>query len=161
MKHHDAPWRTMKPHEAPWRTQKKSTGGPKSGAPGPPWPSQNNQPSCLIPKSDRKRGREEGESAVCGGGGGGARAARARCVHANARGAHARVVELERDPERDEDRQHTTPEQCMSPQQPHRLYRGGADKYRSVHRSRDHQPPLLASAARRPKPPPPPSLTNE
>ena len=25
------------------------------------------------------------------------------------------VVELERDPERDEDRQHTTPEQCMSP----------------------------------------------
>ena len=36
-------------------------------------------------------------------------------MHANAWGAHARVIELERDPERDEDRQHTTPEQCMSP----------------------------------------------
>ena len=83
---------------------------------------KNNQP-CLIPKtptshgsnacnkSDRERGREEGESAVRGGG---ARAARTWCVHANARDAHARVVELE-SPERDEDRQHTTLEQCMSP----------------------------------------------
>ena len=87
--------------------------------------SKNNHP-CLIPKtptshgpnaenkSDRERGREERESAVCGGGGGGARAARARCVHANARDAHARVVELE-SLERDEDRQHTTLEQCISP----------------------------------------------
>ena len=38
---------------------------------------------------------------------------------------------------------------------------GGADNCRSLHRSRDHQPLLLASAAHRSKPPPSPSLTDD
>ena len=73
-------------------------------------------------KEEEKKGRAQSAAAVAV-----ARARRARGACTQTRGgarARRRVAELERDPERDEDRQHTTPEQFMSPQQSHRLHRG-------------------------------------